>query len=79
MDGEEHSDDADDADELDDEHDDDLDADREETAESVTIEITGLSLYTHHGVSEAVIKTLRGAGVQRETARRSAFSRPAAG
>jgi 7,8-dihydroneopterin aldolase/epimerase/oxygenase len=49
MDGEEHSDDADDAEELDDE----LDADREETAESVTIEITGLSLYTHHGVSEA--------------------------
>ena len=31
----------------------DLDEDREETAESVTIEITGLSLYTHHGVSEA--------------------------
>ncbi len=26
---------------------------REEGAESVTIEITGLSLYTHHGVSEA--------------------------
>jgi 7,8-dihydroneopterin aldolase/epimerase/oxygenase len=49
MDGEEHPDDAD---ELDDEHD-DLDADREETAESVTIEITGLSLYTHHGVSDA--------------------------
>ena len=46
MDGEEHSDDAD-------ELDDDLDADREETAESVTIEITGLSLYTHHGVSDA--------------------------
>ncbi|MFI5037643.1 MAG: dihydroneopterin aldolase, partial [Solirubrobacterales bacterium] len=49
MDGEEQPDDAD---ELDDERD-DLDADREETAESVTIEITGLSLYTHHGVSEA--------------------------
>src|ERR1700682_5960827 len=52
MDGEEHSDDADgadDADELDDEH----AADREDTAESVTIEITGLSLYTHHGVTEA--------------------------
>ena len=30
-----------------------LDEDREETVESVTIEITGLSLYTHHGVSEA--------------------------
>jgi 7,8-dihydroneopterin aldolase/epimerase/oxygenase len=29
------------------------DEDREETVESVTIEITGLSLYTHHGVSEA--------------------------
>jgi len=52
MDGEEHSDDADDADDAD-ELDDELDADREETAESVTIEITGLSLYTHHGVSEA--------------------------
>jgi dihydroneopterin aldolase len=26
---------------------------REETGESVTIEIAGLSLYTHHGVSEA--------------------------
>jgi dihydroneopterin aldolase len=26
---------------------------REETVEAVTIEITGLSLYTHHGVSEA--------------------------
>jgi len=49
MDGEEHSDDAD---ELDDERD-GLDDDREETAESVTIEISGLSLYTHHGVSEA--------------------------
>ena len=38
---------------------DDLDDDgedldeREDTAESVTIEITGLSLYTHHGVSDA--------------------------
>jgi dihydroneopterin aldolase len=52
MDGEEHSDDADELDDPD-ELDDDLDADREETAESVTIEITGLSLYTHHGVSEA--------------------------
>jgi 7,8-dihydroneopterin aldolase/epimerase/oxygenase len=29
------------------------DDDREETGESVTIEIAGLSLYTHHGVSEA--------------------------
>ncbi|HTA04839.1 MAG TPA: dihydroneopterin aldolase [Solirubrobacteraceae bacterium] len=26
---------------------------REEAAEAVTVEITGLSLYTHHGVSEA--------------------------
>jgi dihydroneopterin aldolase len=31
----------------------DGDEDREETVESVTVEITGLSLYTHHGVSEA--------------------------
>jgi dihydroneopterin aldolase len=30
-----------------------LDEDAEGGAESVTIEITGLSLYTHHGVSEA--------------------------
>jgi 7,8-dihydroneopterin aldolase/epimerase/oxygenase len=30
-----------------------FDAEREETGESVTIEIAGLSLYTHHGVSEA--------------------------
>jgi dihydroneopterin aldolase len=40
---------------LDDDDDDDeeFDAEREETGESVTIEIAGLSLYTHHGVSEA--------------------------
>lgn len=31
----------------------DLDGEREETGESVTIEISGLSLYTHHGVSQA--------------------------
>jgi dihydroneopterin aldolase len=31
----------------------DLDDEREEALESVTIEISGLSLYTHHGVSEA--------------------------
>jgi dihydroneopterin aldolase len=31
----------------------DDDDDDREAAESVTIEITGLSLYTHHGVSEA--------------------------
>src|SRR5262249_56073051 len=49
MDGEEHGDESD---ELDDEGQ-DLDEDREETAESVTVEITGLSLYTHHGASEA--------------------------
>jgi 7,8-dihydroneopterin aldolase/epimerase/oxygenase len=48
MDSEEHGDDAD---ELDD--DDALDDDREGAAESVTVEISGLSLYTHHGVSEA--------------------------
>jgi len=43
---------GDDADELDDEGR-RIDEDREETAESVTIEITGLSLYTHHGGSAA--------------------------
>ncbi len=43
---------ADDGDELDDEGE-DLDEEREQGAEAVTIEITGLSLYTHHGVSEA--------------------------
>src|ERR1700740_2286046 len=32
---------------------DECDSEREETGESVTIEIAGLSLYTHHGVSEA--------------------------
>jgi len=31
----------------------DAEDDREETVESVTVEITGLSLYTHHGVTEA--------------------------
>src|SRR5260221_6687527 len=31
----------------------DDDDEEREAAESVTIEITGLSLYTHHGVSEA--------------------------
>ena len=30
-----------------------LDEDREEAGESVTIEISGLSLYTHHGVTAA--------------------------
>jgi dihydroneopterin aldolase len=46
MDGEERGDEGD---ELDD---DGLDEDRD-AAESVTIEIAGLSLYTHHGVTEA--------------------------
>jgi 7,8-dihydroneopterin aldolase/epimerase/oxygenase len=53
MDGQEHGDDAD---ELDADEEDDgqgLEQDRDQNAESVTIEITGLSLYTHHGVSEA--------------------------
>jgi 7,8-dihydroneopterin aldolase/epimerase/oxygenase len=40
-----------DPDELDDDA--GLEEDRDEAAESVTIEISGLSLYTHHGVSEA--------------------------
>jgi 7,8-dihydroneopterin aldolase/epimerase/oxygenase len=35
------------------EDDEDEDDEREEGLESVTIEISGLSLYTHHGVSEA--------------------------
>ena len=52
MDSEEHGDDAGELDDEDD-HDHDLDGDRDETAESVTIEVTGLSLYTHHGVTEA--------------------------
>jgi len=48
-----------DADGRDDEPDDldddaaDLGEDGEEAAESVTIEISGLSLYTHHGITEA--------------------------
>jgi dihydroneopterin aldolase len=49
MEGEEHGEDPD---ELDDERD-RLEDDGEESAEAVTIEISGLSLYTHHGVSEA--------------------------
>ncbi len=43
---------GDDTDDLDD----DIDAsegERDEAAEAVTVEITGLSLYTHHGVSDA--------------------------
>jgi dihydroneopterin aldolase len=49
MDGEQPSDDADDLD-------DDArepEEDDEQAAEAVTVEISGLSLYTHHGVSEA--------------------------
>jgi 7,8-dihydroneopterin aldolase/epimerase/oxygenase len=42
---------GDDADDLDDEDPGDLDGERD--VESVTIEISGLSLYTNHGVSEA--------------------------
>jgi len=51
MDGEPRGEDPDDADELDDDARDR--EDREEAAEAVTVEITGLSLYTHHGVSDA--------------------------
>jgi dihydroneopterin aldolase len=50
MDSEERGD----ADELDDDEDGgDLDDEREGAAESVTVEISGLSLYTHHGLTEA--------------------------
>jgi 7,8-dihydroneopterin aldolase/epimerase/oxygenase len=44
---------ADPDDELSDEEEPDGDEDEEEGFETVTIEISGLSLYTHHGVSEA--------------------------
>jgi dihydroneopterin aldolase len=47
MDGEEHREDELDGD------DGELGEDREERVESVTVEITGLSLYTRHGVSDA--------------------------
>jgi dihydroneopterin aldolase len=50
MDGEERGEDSD---ELDDDESGELDEDREDAGESVTIEISGLSLYTHHGVSAA--------------------------
>jgi 7,8-dihydroneopterin aldolase/epimerase/oxygenase len=50
MDGEGRGEDPD---ELDDEDSSELDEDREDAGESVTIEISGLSLYTHHGVSAA--------------------------
>jgi 7,8-dihydroneopterin aldolase/epimerase/oxygenase len=49
MDGEQPGDDADD---LDDDPREPGEED-EQAAEAVTVEITGLSLYTHHGVSEA--------------------------
>ncbi len=49
MDGEHRGEDPDDPDELDDEG----GEERERAAEAVTVEITGLSLYTHHGVTEA--------------------------
>jgi dihydroneopterin aldolase len=46
MDGEQQGDDSDGLD-------DEARGDDEQAAEAVTVEITGLSLYTHHGVSEA--------------------------
>jgi dihydroneopterin aldolase len=46
-------DDTTDDDEFEDELDDDLDDDDEPSEPVVTIEISGLSLYTHHGVSAA--------------------------
>ncbi len=57
--GEDGDDGEADADALNDDEDDDADDldedddDEEEGLESVTVEITGLSLYTHHGASEA--------------------------
>jgi dihydroneopterin aldolase len=51
MDGEERGDDSDELDDDDDGR--DLDDEREGAAESVTVEISGLSLYTHHGLTEA--------------------------
>jgi 7,8-dihydroneopterin aldolase/epimerase/oxygenase len=48
MDGERRGEDPDDPDGLDEEGE-----ERERPAEAVTVEITGLSLYTHHGVTEA--------------------------
>jgi 7,8-dihydroneopterin aldolase/epimerase/oxygenase len=48
MEGDERPEDSDEADDLDDDG-----QDLERGAESVTIEIAGLSLYTHHGVTEA--------------------------
>jgi 7,8-dihydroneopterin aldolase/epimerase/oxygenase len=51
LDGE--ADDHEEPDEDDEELEDDDEEEREEIAESVAIEISGLSLYTHHGVSAA--------------------------
>jgi dihydroneopterin aldolase len=51
MDGEERGDDSDELEDDDDGR--DLDDEREGAAESVTVEISGLSLYTHHGLTEA--------------------------
>ena len=54
MDDEPHGDDADDLDDdREGEGEGEGEEDREEAAEAVTVEITGLSLYTHHGVSAA--------------------------
>ena len=50
MDGEERGEDLDDSDDEDGR---DLEGDREGASESVTVEISGLSLYTNHGVSAA--------------------------
>ncbi len=50
MDGEQQGDDSD---ELDDDERGGRGRDEDEAAEAVTVEISGLSLYTHHGVSEA--------------------------
>ena len=44
---------GDDSDDLDDDDVGEPDGDREGASEAVTVEISGLSLYTHHGVSEA--------------------------
>jgi dihydroneopterin aldolase len=53
MDGEEHADEADEVDDDGQELGEELDEEEGESSESVTVEITGLSLYTHHGVSDA--------------------------
>lgn len=53
MDGEEHAEEADEVDDDGQELGEELDEEEGESSESVTVEITGLSLYTHHGVSDA--------------------------